>query len=135
MTITHVRTSTARVLAVLALAATAAIAALAAPAQASRPDPPSDDRPSYAITGCPYGAVCLYPGTGWNGGNPSHVYWEYGSHRLYEQYGSHRIYNNQWGGATTDNCLELNRYCTYDLEGGEWLTYYLTPVNYIRLMP
>jgi len=52
--------------------------------------------------GCPYGAVCIYPGPSFSG-TPL-KYYSYGAHQLYNQVGMHRVYNNQYGGATVQLC-------------------------------
>lgn len=88
---------------VAALISFTAVLGLAGPAQAAYPDPPGGPK-----TGCPSGAVCIYPGASWNGGEPSHVYFSYGAHKFYDQYGKHRVYNNQYGGARAKLCKGSN---------------------------
>jgi len=87
-------------------------------------------------TGCPVGAVCIYPNASWNYARPSHVYWSYGYHNLRNQYGVHRIYNNQTGGATMRTCLGYNgTRCEGYLPAGRYIDKNLTPINSITLQP
>ncbi|TQL67742.1 hypothetical protein FB381_1624 [Nocardioides albertanoniae] len=86
--------------------------------------------------GCPSGAVCVYPGTGWNGDMPEHVYYSYGAHNLSNEHGDHRVYNNQTGGATARTCTGYDG--TGDCEGFLGSGYYvdknLTAYNSIVLV-
>ncbi|MBZ2195533.1 hypothetical protein [Occultella gossypii] len=128
MTMANLRQRSLRMLAVLALALTA-VAGVSGAAQASEPDPPGGEDP-----GCPSGAVCVYPGTDWNGGNPTYVFYSYGAHKIYNQYGVHRVYNNQTGGAGASMCSATNgTLCGSELYAGSYRDVYLTPINSIRL--
>ncbi|WP_147917257.1 hypothetical protein [Ruania zhangjianzhongii] len=87
-----------------------------------------------SMYGCPSGAVCIYPDDDWNGGDPSHVFWSYGDHRIYNQYGEHRIYNNQTGNAwaslsrTSDGDTPINY-----VAPGSFTDTNLTPINAVSL--
>lgn len=83
--------------------------------------------------GCPSGAVCIYPGRGWNGGNPTYIFYSYGVHKIYNQFGTQRVYNNQYGGAVADLCIGSNgTNCeTYLVEG--YADIDLEPINSLRL--
>ena len=84
--------------------------------------------------GCPSGAVCVYPSDSWNGGNPTYVFWSYGSHKIYNQYGTHRIFNNQYGDAFASACRGGNgNDCRAAIRPGSYSDTYLTPINSIRL--
>lgn len=130
MSIARIRTAALTMVAVLALTLTALVG-ISGAAQASYPDPPSGDR-----TGCPRGAVCVYPSDSWNGGNPSYVFWSYAAHKIYNQYGSHRVYNNQTGGAGAYLCENGNgTSCAYYIPAGTYNDYNLTPINSVKLTP
>ncbi|MEO5876005.1 MAG: hypothetical protein ABIQ26_13490 [Streptosporangiaceae bacterium] len=89
-----------------------------------------------SIQGCPSGAVCIYPGAGWNGGNPSHRFYSYGPHNLSNVYGQHRIFNNQTGGATMRTCTGYDGVgCEGYLHAGVHFDRDLTPINSITLQP
>src|SRR5690625_6173736 len=75
---TTTRRTARRLLASAAITITAT-AGLAGAAQAAGHEPPSGE-----LTGCPDGAVCLYPEDSWNWGNPSHVFFDQGTHRSEE---------------------------------------------------
>ena len=86
-------------------------------------------------TGCPSGAVCVYPDASWNGGNPSYVFWSYGVHRIYNQYGVYRVFNNQTDDATIQLCIGSDGTdCTY-LPAGWTKIYDLTIINSVALQP
>lgn len=91
MSVKRIRKTATGLLATVALTMTAFVG-LSGAAQAVPDRPPVD-------TGCPSGAVCVYPGTDWNGGNPTYIFYSYGTHQIYNQYGEHRVFNNQYGGA------------------------------------
>ena len=130
MTTIQVRRSAVGVLAALMLALTALVG-LSGPAHAANADPPGGDR-----TGCPRGAVCVYPSDSWNGGNPTYVFWSYGAHKIYNQYGYHRVYNNQTDRARARICENGNgTSCTHFLPAGHYDDYYLTPINSVSLTP
>ncbi|MBB2892235.1 hypothetical protein [Flexivirga oryzae] len=75
-------------------------AALAAPATAA-------SGPSYH--GCPYGAVCVYPGgTGFNHDHPKYVWYSYAGHNIYNELGTNRIVNNQSANAGFGLCRYSN---------------------------
>lgn len=123
MTLTHTRKAVLVALSALALALSTLVA-LSGTAQASKPEP------GPAPTGCPSGAVCIYPDDSWNFGEPSHVFWSYGGHNIYGQYGKHRVFNNQTGGATAAACVGTNGTdCGAKLKPGHFHDYNLTPVN------
>lgn len=86
--------------------------------------------------GCPYGYVCVYPGSNWNGGVPSLKYYTYGVHDLYNQYGTHRVFNNQSGGAIARLCKNSDgTNCVFTLNSWTYVDYDLTPINAIDLAP
>ncbi|TDE89593.1 hypothetical protein EXU48_20300 [Occultella glacieicola] len=94
----------------------------------------SNDPPGGAYTGCPRGAVCVYPDADWNGGNPSYIFFSYGAHRIYNQYGEHRIFNNQTGGAGATLCATSHgTSCRIGVLAGGYRDLDLTPINSIRL--
>ena len=85
-------------------------------------------------TGCPSGAVCVYPNDSWNGGQPTYVFWSYGTHKIYNQFGQHRVYNNQTGGAGANLCTESNgTNCGATLRAGYYADVNLTTINTINL--
>lgn len=128
----RVRKTAARALATAALSMTAVLGAFAT-AQAEDVSPDADAA-GGTYAGCPYGAVCVYPGASWNGGNPSHVYWSYGGHNLYNQFGKHRVFNNQYGGAEASMCGGSGgTNCGYTLPEYTVADVNLTPVNSIKL--
>jgi hypothetical protein len=87
--------------------------------------------------GCPYTAVCVYPqDAGWNGGNPSLIFYSYGAHNLSGQYGNHILFNNQSGGATAQTCTGYDGVgCQGYLKANTYMTKDLTPINSIKLTP
>ncbi|MFB4423815.1 hypothetical protein C5F59_022360 [Streptomyces sp. QL37] len=86
------------------------------------------------VHGCPSGAVCLYPGSGWNGDKPEHMYWSYGAHNLVDETGTHRVLNNQTGGATAALCKGYDGVnCGDKGYPGETIVTNMTPINSIRL--
>ena len=128
MTTIQLRRSALGVLAALMLAMTALVG-ISGPAQAAYPDPPAADK-----TGCPRGAVCVYPNGSWNGGNPTYVFWSYDAHKIYNQYGIHRVYNNQTDDARAYICENGNgTSCTYYIPAGTYYDYNLSPINSVKL--
>lgn len=114
---------------IIGLLAVTTFVGLSGTAQAVEEEPPAPSR------GCPYGAVCIYPGTSWNGGNPSHVFWDYGAHKFYDQYGMHRVYNNQYDGAWAMICKGSNGgACTHGLKQGLYIDYNLSEMNSLKLL-
>ncbi|HZX06208.1 hypothetical protein [Kribbella sp.] len=108
----------------LAAGTIAAAATVAAPAQAAG-----------TYEGCPYGAVCVYPGAGWNGGHPTYVFYSYGPHKIYNQYGLHRVFNNQYGGATSWLCKGSDgTNCVWHNNQYSYTDYNLTPINSVKLV-
>ncbi|MGW6723983.1 hypothetical protein [Streptomyces sp. NPDC054995] len=86
------------------------------------------------IHGCPSGAVCLYPGAGWNGDKPSHAFYAYGTHKIYDQYGTKRWFNNQTGGAKAYRCKGSNGTdCGGNQVAGTYYDYDFTPINSVKL--
>ena len=81
--------------------------------------------------GCPYGAVCIYPGASFSG-TPL-KYYSYGVHRLYNQYGVHRVFNNQYGGAIMRTCTGIGTGCGSALAMYTYRDQNLTPINSIVL--
>ena len=129
MSVQRIRNATMSLLATVALTLTALVG-LSGSAEAGPDRPPGDDD-----SGCPAGAVCIYPGDGWNGGNPSHVFWSYGVHRIYNQFGDHLIYNNQTHGAVVDICYGADGTdCAY-IPANYAVTFNLTPINSVSLRP
>ncbi|MEW2517137.1 hypothetical protein [Actinacidiphila alni] len=87
------------------------------------------------VHGCPTGAVCVYPGTGWNNDHPSLALYSYGAHNLSGQVGSHMVVNNQYGGASATLWSGYNATgSALDVlpEGAAYIEN-LTPVNSISL--
>lgn len=127
MMLTHTGRVLLVALSALALALSALVA-LSGAAEASHPEP------GPAPTGCPTGAVCLYPDDSWNHGEPSQILRSYGGHNIDEQYGRHRLFNNQTGGAKAYACPGMNgTTCGSAIKPGEYIDYNLTPVNSIKL--
>ena len=127
MTSTRFRQSATRLFAAFALTLTG-VAAVSSTAQADQTPPPGGG------TGCPLGAVCVYPDDDWNGGNPTYVFYSYGAHQIYNQYGDHRVYNNQYDEAFADLCSGSHgNSCDHRLAAGEYIDYNLTPINSIDL--
>ncbi|WP_210418076.1 hypothetical protein [Ruania zhangjianzhongii] len=126
MSVKRIRNAATGLLATVALTMTAFVG-LSGAAQAIPATPPAPD------TGCPSGAVCIYPDESWNGGNPSHVFWSYGVHRIYNQYGDHRIFNNQTGGAAIDVCYGSDGTDCAFISAGFSQVFNLTPINSISL--
>ena len=128
MSVKRIRNAAMGLLATVGLTMTAVVA-VSGSAQAVPDRPPVD-------TGCPYGAVCVYPDDSWANGNPTYVFYSYGTHQIYNQYGEHRVLNNQYGGAYvapaansdgTDQGLAI--------QPGHWSDINLTPVNSFVLFP
>ena len=132
MTTSRVRKAAGYAVAATVLSVTGAIGA-SAPAQADQLS--SERSPAGgAFEGCPYGAVCIYPDDSWNGGNPEHVYWSYGTHKLYNEYGTHRVFNNQSGNASARICKgSSGTKCGEKLIPFRYMDVNLTPINSIRL--
>lgn len=122
------------VLASLALSLLA-MTSVSGAAQASETYVPQDYGYTDSPHGCPRGAVCIYPGAGWNGGNPTYVFWSYGVHLIYNQYGQHRIYNNQTHGARAGLCMDTGSDCGNFMPAGFYADYGFTPINAIKLRP
>lgn len=128
MTTARIRKTLLAVMASFALSM-AAMTGLSGVAHAQKDKPGGGD-----VTGCPYGAVCVYPNSSWNNGNPTYVFYSYGAHRIYGQYGAHRVYNNQYGGAKMYFCTGSNGTgCGEGIEG--WMSLVLDPINSIKLTP
>ena len=130
MTMVRVRQAVFGLCAALALAFTTILTATS-PVQASDHEPVSTDE-----TGCPVGAVCIYPGLDYNGGNPTYVFWSYGVHRIYNQYGWHLVVNNQSDWADAYLCRGANGTdCSIDVNSPREIQVRLTPVNSVLLRP
>lgn len=131
MTTTRLRKTVARLIGTLAVSLMT-LGGLSAAAQA---DAAQDRIPAPAGgTGCPLGSVCIYPGRGWNGGDPTYAFSSYGVHRIYDQYGTHRIYNNQYGPAYADLCgTSDGNNCDLSISPGSYTDINITEVNSIRL--
>ena len=128
MSVKRIRTAATGLLATVALTMTA-FGGLSSSAEAIPDQPPVPDR------GCPEGAACIYPDDSWNNGNPSHIFWSYGVHRIYDQYGDHRIYNHQTDDATIQLCIGSDGTdCTY-IPAGWTKVYDLTIINSVALQP
>lgn len=124
----RIRTIAASALATGALSLTAVVGAMGG-AHASEEQPP-DPQP----TGCPSGAVCIYPNNSWNGGHPSHVFYEYGAHKFYNQFGPHRVFNNQYGGAGAQICFDAGgSSCYTGISPGTFKDVNLTELNSVKL--
>ncbi|HLS62891.1 MAG TPA: hypothetical protein VK060_05920 [Ruania sp.] len=125
---TTTRRTARRLLASAAITITAT-AGLAGAAQAAGHEPPSGE-----LTGCPDGAVCLYPEDSWNWGNPSHVFFDQGTHRVYYQYDEHRIFNNQDGLGYLELCAGTDGTdCDNLIAPSEYTDINFTDVESIRL--
>jgi hypothetical protein len=91
--------------------------------------------------GCPYGAVCVYPGANLSTGpEPGGIYWRYGSHNLNNQFGEHAVINNQYGGAWMYLCYGYNGTGGWSVGEAPNIAYPpythdLTPINSIVLTP
>ncbi|MGW1297075.1 hypothetical protein [Streptomyces sp. NPDC002533] len=86
------------------------------------------------IYGCPSGAVCLYPGAGWNGGEPTYRFYSYDAHKISNQFGTKRLFNNQTGGAKAYPCKGSNgTNCDRVLNAGYYRDLNITPINSIKL--
>jgi hypothetical protein len=86
--------------------------------------------------GCAYGAVCIYPNAGWNGGRPSLAFYSFGAHNIYGQTGVHRVFNNQTGKATARTCTGYNGTgCQGYLMPYTYIDKDLTPIYSITLEP
>lgn len=108
--------------AVVSLAATAGVAGVAH----AGTTPPSGE-----LTGCPTGAVCVYPDTDWNWGTPSHIFYGTGVHDVRPEFGEHRVYNNQGDLDYADLCAVEG--CDHLIAPGEYTDVDLTGVDSIRL--
>jgi hypothetical protein len=105
------------------------------PATANAGPEPGDKQGPHLQRGCPAGAVCIYPGAGWNNDQPSLVFWSYGAHNLSNQFGRKRIYNNQIEGAMARTCSGYNgKDCLGYLFAGESVDYDFTPINSVVLL-
>ena len=125
---TSARRHGGRLLASAAITITAT-AGLAGAAQATGHEPPSGE-----LTGCPDGAVCLYPEDSWNLGSPSHVFYGEGTHRVYYQYDEHRIFNNQDDLGYVELCAGTDGTgCDNLIAPGEYTDINFTDVESIRL--
>ena len=127
MSLVSIRQAAVSAVAAAALTMTTLIA-VSAPAQAA-----GHAVPAAVDTGCPRGAVCVYPDASWNGGNPTYVFWSYGTHRIYNQFGFHRVYNNQTGGAGSSLCTGTNGTDCTPLDADYFWDTNLTPINSINL--
>jgi len=106
-----------------------AIVGVSGAAQAAGHEPPSGE-----LTGCPDGAVCLYPDDSWNWGSPSHVFYGQGTHRVSYQYDEHRIFNNQDDLGYVELCAGTDGTdCDNLVAPGEYTDVNLTDVESIRL--
>lgn len=123
------RKATGYIFATAALAASAVM--MGGSAQAA--EGTVDAEGEYA--GCPTGAVCVYPGAHWNGGEPEHIYYSYGGHNLEDEFGTHRIFNNQHSGATAHTCTGYDGGgdCSGGLKPWTYSDKNLTPINSIKL--
>jgi len=128
MTTARIRTT------VLGLCATFAIAltALMAPSGPAH----AEETEALAATGCPRGAVCIYPGVDYNGGKPSYIFWSYGVHKIYDESGWHLVLNNQTDGAKAYLCDGGDgTECLIDVNGPREKVAFLHWVNSVRLTP
>jgi hypothetical protein len=107
-----------------------------APASAAAAGPePGDGQGPHMQRGCPAGAVCIYPGAGWNNNHPSLMFWSYGAHNLSNVVGRHRIYNNQILGAMARTCNGYDgRDCLGYLFAGESVDLDFTRTNSVVLL-
>jgi hypothetical protein len=113
-----------------------AVAAVAAGTVAGTMTVATPAQAAGTYAGCPYGAVCVYPGAGWNGGHPTYVFYSRGPHLIYNQYGVHRVFNNQYGGWQSYLCKNSNgTNCPWFDDQYEYTDYNLTPINSILLTP
>lgn len=130
MTMVRVRRAVLGLCAALAVAFATMLTATT-PVQANDHDATSADE-----TGCPLGAVCVYPSLDYNGGNPTYIFWSYGVHRIYDQYGWHLVVNNQTDWAEAYLCRGANgTNCSIDVNSPREVQAYLTPVNSVLLRP
>ena len=133
MTSTRTRSRLTALLASLALSLIA-MTGLSGAAQAAESPAATSDDVTASAHGCPSGAVCVYPSAGWNGGNPTYVFWSYGSHKIYNQYGTHRVYNNQYGEAFASACRgSSGNDCRAAMRAGTYTDLDLGPINSFRL--
>lgn len=94
----------------------------------------TDAQAAGTYEGCAYGAVCVYPNAGWNGGRPSLSFWSYGAHNLKGVVGVHRLFNNQTGGATARTCTGYNGTgCQGYLKAYSYIDKNMTPIYSITL--
>ena len=131
MSATQIRKIGARLLGTLAVS----LVALGGISAAAQADATPDRIPAPGGgSGCPLGAVCVYPDDSWNGGDPTYVFWSYGAHRIYDQYGEHRVFNNQTGLAYAELCTGSDgENCDNLIGPGEYTDINLTEVNSINL--
>jgi hypothetical protein len=100
----------------------------------AEPDP-GDGQGAHTQRGCPAGAVCIYPGAGWNNDQPSLMFWSYGAHNLRNQTGRKRIFNNQYSGAAAQTCNGYNgEDCVAYLSAGRSIDIDFTPINSVLLV-
>ena len=128
MSVKRIRNATMGLLATVGLTMTAFVG-VSGSAHAIPDRPPVD-------TGCPSGAVCIYPSDSWANGNPTYVFYSYGAHQIYNQYGEHRVFNNQTGGAyallsPSSDGSEWGPV----VQAGHWSDINLTPINSVDLFP
>jgi hypothetical protein len=108
---------------------------LLTPASAHAAPDPGDKQGAHMQRGCPGGAVCIYPGAGWNNDRPSLVFWSYGPHNLSNQTGRKRIFNNQYSGAAAQTCSGYNgEGCVAYLAAGRSIDIDFTPINSVLLV-
>ncbi len=63
------------------------------------------DAAGSTFHGCPYKAVCVYPGTSLSTGPEANgIYYSYGAHNLSNQLGDHLVVNNQSNDAWVSFC-------------------------------
>lgn len=128
MTTAHVPKTVLGLWAAFAIALTSLVAP-SSPAQADE-----NEVLSVEETGCPRGAVCIYPSLDYNGGNPTYVFWSYGVHKIYDQYGWHLVLNNQTDGAYAWLCKGSDgTYCDIGVNHPREIKVDLTPINAVRL--
>ena len=129
MTSTRTRTRLTAVLASLALSLIT-LTGLSGTAQAAEAPAATSDDVTASTHGCPRGAVCIYPGEGWNGGNPTYIFYSYGVHKVYDQWGWHRVFNNQYGRAYASACKNGNgTQCRLPVMPGTWSNVSMTLIN------
>jgi hypothetical protein len=95
-----------------------------------------------SVHGCPRGAFCIYPGTGWNNDRPEYVFTSYGAHNLYNEIGWRTTYNNQYADPAGTYPPTVGYCYGYNGTGGaQFANDYLgagsfnaTPINSIELI-